>query len=174
MPRNTVSSELDIIWKYQIGLYSKRFCASLTRKLGREHKRGISRGRGRGQKETFPLFPSPLLPPPLIFHFLRSCSNFRLTTWLETVAKQASSKLFKFVINDSFSNKNTWNRQSTFWIALTWEAFTPWSCFRSCQSLPQEASAEASPSHSSRSLEALLENFALAFTILPATQARIA
>ena len=86
-------------------------------------------GGGEDRRKRF-LF-SPPLPLPSIFHFFPSCSIFRAITWLETVAKQASSKLFKFVINDSFSNNSTWNRQSTFWIALAWEAFTLWSCFRS-------------------------------------------
>ena len=56
-------------------LSSKRFCASSSRKLGREQKKEW-RGRGRGKKEPLPL-------PPFFF-------SLPLITRLGTLATQAS------------------------------------------------------------------------------------
>ena len=51
-----------------VSLRSKRFLASSSRKLGREHKKKKGRGRGRGMKE-------PLARKPHDFEKLRSPTN---------------------------------------------------------------------------------------------------
>ena len=75
-----------------VSLRSKRVLASSSRKLGREKE---WRGRGRGMKEWRNegfLFSTP--PPPSTFFFFCSRSNFRAVTRLETLATQASKRLW--------------------------------------------------------------------------------